>query len=544
MNSQLLLAIGGVGLFLLGMLVLTDGLRNLAGNTLRRVLARFTRSPLSGAVTGALTTAVVQSSSATTVTAVGFVGAGLLTFPHALGIIFGANIGTTMTGWLVAIVGFKLELGVIVLPLVLVGVLCKMFARGWLSHLGWAIAGFSLLFIGIDAMQQGLASYQGTVTPDDFPDDTLFGRFQLVLIGVAITLVTQSSSAGVAAALVALGSGTISFPQAAAMVIGMDVGTTLTAALATVGGSAAMRQTGYAHVIYNIMTGLLAFFLLGPFAAAADAWTSGGSGDPQIAVVAFHTTFNTLGVILAVLFTRPFSDLITRLVPERGPVLVRRLDKRLLGDAGASADAALATIRDVAFELFDILTELLDPTKRAHADPDRLRNIEHALTAARGFVEQIKTGPSQPPAHRRHVASMHALDHLTRLSHRCTQTARLETSQSDRRLRRLSNVLRTVLISLPSYTDLNDAAQKMDRLRALLREQRRSFRKQTVIEASLQRIGAERALKRLDSIRWLHRVAYHVWRILHHLDRGKEGAKELPEVSEPEVELREERDDG
>ena len=190
----MLLAIGGLGLFLLGMLILTEGLNALAGNQLRRWLARYTKTPVSAAATGALTTAVIQSSSATTVTAVGIVGAGFLTFSQALGIIFGANIGTTITGWLVAIGGFKLDLGYIVLTLVLLGTMMRLFGGGRWPQIGWALAGFSLLFVGIETMQQGMEPLKGLVTPEDFPDDTLFGRFTLVLLGVAITLVTQSSS--------------------------------------------------------------------------------------------------------------------------------------------------------------------------------------------------------------------------------------------------------------------------------------------------------------------------------------------------------------
>ena len=136
-----------------------------------------------------------------------------------------------------------------------------------MAHIGTALAGFSLLFVGIDMMQDGMGAFQGLVTPDRFPPDTLSGRLQLVLLGVLVTVVTQSSSAGVAAALAAIASGAITLPQAAAMVIGMDIGTTFTAALATVGGSTAARQTGFAHVIYNVLTGVMAFVLLGPFIA-------------------------------------------------------------------------------------------------------------------------------------------------------------------------------------------------------------------------------------------------------------------------------------
>ena len=233
--DSVLLCLGGLGLFLLGMVVLTEGLRALAGRALRRLLSRFTRSPLSGAMTGAATTAVVQSSSATTVATVGFVGAGLLTFPQALGIVLGANVGTTITGWLVVLLGFKLELGTAALPIVLVGVLIRLFTGGRASSAGFAVAGFGLIFVGISLLQQGMGGFVGIVTPDSFPSDTWTGRLLLVVFGISFTLVTQSSSAGVAMALAAVNASAMTVQQAAAAVIGMDIGTTVTAVLATVG---------------------------------------------------------------------------------------------------------------------------------------------------------------------------------------------------------------------------------------------------------------------------------------------------------------------
>ena len=269
------------------------------------------RSPVSpgarraGALTGAATTALIQSSSATTVATIGLVGAGLLTFPQALGVIFGANIGTTLTGWIVATLGFKVKLGLIAPVMTLAGVLLRLFARGALAEAGLGLAGFSLLFIGLDMMQAGLAALEGGVTPTVFPDDTVFGRFQLVLIGVAITLVTQSSSAGVATALVALHTGAISFYQAAALVIGMDVGTTFTAVIASLGGSTAMRRTGYAHVTYNVATGLMAFAILPVFVWATAGFLERG-GDQQLTLVAFHSLFNLIGVLAILPITGVF----------------------------------------------------------------------------------------------------------------------------------------------------------------------------------------------------------------------------------------------
>ena len=147
--NTLLQTIGGLGLFLLGMIIMTEALRSLAGQIIRNALMRFTRNPLSGAVTGAISTAVLQSSSATTVAAVGFVGAGLITFPESLGIIFGANIGTTITGWLVALIGFKLQLGTLMFPVIFIGVMLRLFGNKRISNIGMGIAGFALIFIGI-----------------------------------------------------------------------------------------------------------------------------------------------------------------------------------------------------------------------------------------------------------------------------------------------------------------------------------------------------------------------------------------------------------
>ena len=169
MTSDHLLILGGIGLFLFGMSALTDGLKGLASAPLRRMLARFTRTPLSGAATGAVATAVIQSSSATTVTAVGFVGAGLLTFSQALGIIFGANLGTTLKGWVIALFGFKVELGLLAMPLLFAGVMLSLLLPGRAAQVGRALAGFSLLFIGLGVMQDGVGAFEGRSPPATSP---------------------------------------------------------------------------------------------------------------------------------------------------------------------------------------------------------------------------------------------------------------------------------------------------------------------------------------------------------------------------------------
>ncbi|MBD1547462.1 Na/Pi cotransporter family protein [Roseibium aggregatum] len=516
MYTSVLTALGGLGLFLLGMQLMTNGLRSLAGNRLRQVLKTSTKTPRSGAVTGAIVTALLQSSSATTVATVGFVSAGLMTFPQALGVIFGANIGTTFTGWMVVIFGFKLKLDVIVLPLVFIGVLLKIFGPGTWKTFGTVLAGFSLLFIGISALQDGMAFFEGSVSPDIFPGDTWFGRFELVLIGAAITIVAQSSSAGVATALVALTAGAITFPQAAALVVGMNVGTTATAALATVGGSVATRRTGYAHVIYNLLTGVIAFFLLPLVGHIARHLQASPIGfDPQIGLVAFHSLFNILGVLIVIGVTPQFARLVMFLVPARGPDLTARLDQRLLKDPAAALDAARVTVRDINRSAMTSLSRFLGKPKPAHPERE-LETLQQAIETTQSFASEIHTQPADGPLYDEHRALFHNLDHLERLLHRCRQSERIATLDADPVLHKKATKLRNALDAATAADLTPETSVHFNLLRKELRESRHSYRSETIDRASRDEIATDDAMARLDAMRWLHRVTYHIWRMSHH----------------------------
>ena len=244
--------LGGIGLFLLGMLMLTDGLQALAGDRLRSALRRYTRTRPSAILTGAAVTAVVQSSSATTLAVIGFVGAGLLSFRQALGVVFGANLGTTTTAWLVAGVGLKVSVSAFALPLVGVGSLGKLFGSGRIVPVGTAVAGFGLVFVGIDVLQSGMQGLTSRFDPARFTDLGVLGYALLVAVGALMTVVMQSSSAAVTTTLAAIAAGSINLEHAAALVIGQNVGTTVTASVAAIGGSAAARRTAVAHVAFNL----------------------------------------------------------------------------------------------------------------------------------------------------------------------------------------------------------------------------------------------------------------------------------------------------
>src|SRR6185369_5067850 len=215
--------LGGVGLFLLGMTVMTEGLKALAGSSLRTVLARAAATPMRGALWGAIATLIVQSSSATTMTTIGLVSAGLLTFPQGLGLVFGANVGTTGTGWLVALIGVRVSLTAAALPMIFVGALVKLLGGGRIAAAGGALAGFALVLYGLTTLQQGMGGLAESLHPSDLPAvlgmpgigwaSGLIGLLSLILAGLAMTAVMQSSTAAIAVTISAFFAGAVGLEQ-------------------------------------------------------------------------------------------------------------------------------------------------------------------------------------------------------------------------------------------------------------------------------------------------------------------------------------------
>lgn len=521
MDAHLILrAAGGLGLFLLGMVIMTEGLRALAAERIRAALMRFTRTPTSGAVTGAISTAILQSSSATTVAAVGFVGAGLMTFSNALGIIFGANLGTTVTGWLVALVGFKLDLGLLALPLVLLGALLKLFAKGRVAAVGFACAGFGLIFVGIDGLQAGLAGLRDGFDFGRIPGDTLLGRATLVLFGAAFTVVTQSSSAGVATALTAVHVGVITFPQAAALVIGMDVGTTVTAALATVGGSLGARRTGMSHVIYNLLTGTAAFALLTPYVLAMEAIAPGGlAADAELYLVGFHSFFNALGVLAVLPVAGGFARLVERLVPERA-ARRGRLDRALLEAPELALSAASAQLVDCTVALAGRVDALLGDAPLTDHDA-LLDEIGVRLDEAAGFLDQLALEDRDAVPWKRLVEQLHALDHLRRLHERCGETQRGRRAATACGVETERDALRAACATVTEQLavgDLTRAAATASAARKALHRASDERRDVIVEEVGSGQVEWSHGSEELRALRWLRRSSKHLARITRHLN--------------------------
>jgi len=520
---SLMLSAGGLGLFLLGMLTMTDSLKRLAGDRLRSTLFEFTKTPATGAATGAITTAIVQSSSATTVAAVGFVGAGLMSFPNALGIVFGANVGTTITGWLVALLGFKFSIDNLALPLVLFGVMLRLLSHGKLAHTGLAIAGFGLLFVGIETMQLAMVDMRALLDFSQLPADNFLGILKLLFLGVLFTVITQSSSAGVAVTLTALFTGIIQFEQAAALVIGMDIGTTITSLVATIGGTVGAKRTGLSHVVYNLLTAILALFLIAPYIQAWEYFAPGALIDnAELALVGFHTLFNTIGVMAILPFAKPFAKLIKTLLPEKKHEHTRLLEPQLLATPELALTAVQNTLITLAHALLTELQRLMhsQPVGRYQAN---LQQLQIELDQTQNYLDRIHLKQSDFQLWERLTSMIHALDHLQRLHERCEEEAdRAEASKKFPTLSKANQRLTADLVlikeSMGSGKWLNTVKQTKE-LHDFICQDAETYRHKMVQKMGQGEIEADKCWDALEAIRWMERVSKHLYRISYHLQK-------------------------
>jgi phosphate:Na+ symporter len=325
--SEILQLIGALGLFLFGMKVMSDALLKLAGNKMRTILATMTSNRFFGIATGFLITSVIQSSSATTLMVVSFSNASLLTLTEAISVIMGANIGTTITAWLITILGFKVSMTAIALPLVGFGFLFTFSKKENSTNWGNFIIGFALLFVGLQFLKEAMPDIKSNPGLLEFLSRyTDLGYLSILLflfIGTVLTVIIQSSSATMALTLIMCAQGWIPFELAAAMVLGENVGTTITANLAAIVANYQAKRTARAHLVFNIIGVLWMLVMFYPFLRFV-SWLAQfvGSDSPYlnaaaipVAISLFHTTFNILNTFLLVWFVKPIAKLVEKFVP-------------------------------------------------------------------------------------------------------------------------------------------------------------------------------------------------------------------------------------
>ena len=339
--------LAGLSIFLYGMFLLEDSVKTLSGRAFRQMIRSYTNGRLRSIGSGALSTAILQSSSAVSLMVLAFVGAGVMTMENGIGVMMGANIGTTVTSWIVAVFGFKFKIESFAMPLIaggglifiLFGSSSKLFQGSRL------LLGFGFLFLGLDFMKTSVESYAQHI---DLSAIGEYGLWFYLLLGILITALMQSSSASIAIVLTGLSSGIINFDTSVAMVIGANVGTTVTVLLGSIGGTQSKKRVSISHLIFNLVTGIVAFAALQPLSWLVSQFFDTGT-NAVMALALFHTLFNILGVLIFFPFIRSLSRFLIRTFPEHKEVLTVYLNNT----PTEITDAATASLRKEILHLFE-----------------------------------------------------------------------------------------------------------------------------------------------------------------------------------------------
>lgn len=315
--------VGSLALFLFGMKTMSEGLEKFAGDRLRSILAAMTKNRVMGVLTGILITALIQSSSATTVMVVSFVNAGLMTLAQSIGVIMGANIGTTVTAWIISAVGFKVNIAAFAIPLLAIGMPLIFSKKGNHKSIGEFIFGFSFLFMGLSFLQEAATAMNiGDMVAGmlaHVPQDSFFTIILFVIVGALVTMIVQASAATMAITLMLFGMNIpgFGFEQAAALAMGQNIGTTITAFMASLTANTQARRAALAHMFFNVF-GVVVFLIVFYPACDAVSWVVEnlmGGGNDLFKLSAFHTAFNIINTLLLIGFVKQIEMFVCRVLP-------------------------------------------------------------------------------------------------------------------------------------------------------------------------------------------------------------------------------------
>jgi phosphate:Na+ symporter len=507
--------LGGIGLFLLGIHHLTEGLKGLAGDSLRRTLQKFVSGRFSAVASGALLTVLTQSSTATILAVIGFVGAGLVTLPQAIAVNMGATLGTTSTPWMVAILGLRLRIANAALPILGVGAFLWLVARGKTRSLGAVLAGFGLIFTGIDFLQTGMAGINWNL--DEWAGTGLGAMWILAGIGIVMTVVMQSSSAAATTTLVALDAGSLSFEQGCAMIVGQSIGTAATTGLAVIGGGIAVRRTALAHIVYSLVAGVLGMLFLRPLTDAAE-WVGARLDDPQgvLALAAFSTIFKLAGIVAFYPWLDPFARFIVRIFGEGSESAVGRLEPAVAQAGGPVAlEASWRAILEVAHGAVDASRRRLAGEAVIYQPAgEAIQKIEHFLESLSLETTDLSTiGP-------RLIRLCHALDHLTKLE---LDLTRIPPIASDWQQPPAFQAGARALAAWVDATKEPEAQPAPAVFKALedssqqLSAERKTGRYRILEDVALLRMPSATARASLDTLAWAEAALYHAWRLAESL---------------------------
>lgn len=350
----------GVAIFLMGMLSLEQGFSAFTGGVLERVLRRVTTNTWQSVGFGVISTAIMQSSSLVSIIAISFLSSGLITLAAGIGIVFGANLGTTTGAWLVAGFGLKVNIAGYAMPMLVFGTILLFQRKRNLKGIGYVLTGIGLLFLGIHYMKEGFDTFKDTIDIARFATPGYTGVLLFTLVGMVATVVMQSSHATLVLIITALAAQQITYENALALAIGANVGTTITAILGSLGANESGRRLAAAHLGFNLVTGLVAIALIYPLVDAVNyiAQTLGiAENDFTLKLAVFHTLFNLLGVMLMMPFVQPLVKTLQSAIPDHLPEVDQ---PRYLSTASAEfADTAVEAVRKETRRVYDAAISIL-----------------------------------------------------------------------------------------------------------------------------------------------------------------------------------------
>lgn len=442
---------GGLGLFLFGMKIMSESLQLAAGERLKGILWKVSNNRIKGVFTGLFITSIIQSSSATTVMLVSFVSAGLLTLHQSIGIIYGANIGTTITGWLVALIGFNVKITALALPCIGIGFFIRFISNEKVRYYGEVLLGFGILFFGLNIMSTAVKDLRNSETilnimshysAVDIPSSLI-----VVAIGTIVTMVVQSSSATVAMTMTLAVNGLIDFPTACAFILGENIGTTITANIAAIGASSEAKQTARAHFLFNFIGVIWIVLIFHKFFIPFVDWLVPGNPHSDILAVkskviadhmaAFHTCFNVINTILFLPFINMVAKLSTKLAPrpedEKDELHLKYITTAFVSTPTINTNQArLETKRmcGIILEMFDMVMDVFHhPSEKLGTQVEQIIKLEnltdHLEKEISGFLVSILQNNISYEQSEEVSSLLHTVNELERMGDNCESLLKL-----------------------------------------------------------------------------------------------------------------------
>ncbi len=455
---DLLNLLGSLAFFIYGMKIMSEAIQRVAGSKMRQILSSMTSNRFKGVLTGFIITGLVQSSSATTVLVVSFVNAGLLSLVESIGVIMGANIGTTITAWLISIIGFKVKIDAYALIIIAFSFPLLFFSRDRIKTWGEVFIGFALLFMGLAYLKGAVPDLKSNPEILEFLSQySNMGFLSILLfvaIGTIITVVVQSSSAAMALTLVMANNGWIPFELAAAMVLGENIGTTITANLAALVGNVHAKRAAFAHFIFNVFGVIWIMALMTPFLSAISTYVTYQTGmspetNPEsipVALSVFHTVFNIINTLLLIWFVKFISKIVIKVIKAKGDeedeFSLEYIGTGLLNTAELSLEEAqkeTAAFGKIIVKMSSAMNELLDEPKKKRQKKllKKMRkyeeNTDHLEEEITKYLSRVSDGSLSSATSARVVSLLSIINDMERIGDVFFQMSKdFETKQKEK----------------------------------------------------------------------------------------------------------------